>query len=149
MIRKRLQKLTGRAGGITLIELIIVITTLAVLLGLAVPIYRDYVVRANRTEALDILLSAAACQERIHTTRKLYDATRCNSHNFTSPNGQYKITMATSNADQNYTMTATPQSRQQATDSCGKLTLTDQGIRGSSKTTDVKKVADCWSGKKI
>lgn len=148
MTEKNLQRIRGKTSGFTLIELMIVIATLAVLLGLAVPSYRDYVVRANRSEALEILLAAAACQERIYTKSNQYDATRCDSNNVTSANGHYTITMATANANQNYTMTATPQSGQ-TSDSCGNLTLTDQGIRGSSKTNDVKKIADCWRGRKI
>ncbi len=136
-----------KSAGFTLIELMIVIATLAVLLGLAVPSYRDYVVRANRSEALDILLTTAACQERVYTKINQYDAARCDSA-ATTMNGLYTVSMATSNANQNFTLTATPQSGQ-AQDSCGNMTLTDAGVRGSSKTTDIKKIADCWRGKKI
>ena len=136
-----------KTAGFTLIELMIVIATLAVLLGLAVPSYRDYVVRANRAEALDILLTTAACQERVFTKINQYDTTRCDSAS-TTMNGHYTVSMTNSNANQNFTLTATPQSGQ-ANDSCGNLTLTDAGVRGSSKTTDVKKIADCWRGKKI
>lgn len=133
--------------GITLIELMVIIATLVVLLGLAVPSYRDYVIRVNRAEALDILLTTAACQERVFTRINQYDAARCDSA-ATTMNGHYTVSMTTSNADQNFTLTATPQSGQ-SNDSCGKLTLTDAGVRGSSKTTNVKKIADCWRGKKI
>lgn len=136
-----------KTAGFTLIELMIVIATLAVLLGLAVPSYRDYVVRANRSEALDILLTTAACQERVYTKINQYDTARCDSA-ATTMNGYYTISMTTSNANQNFTLTATPQGGQ-ANDSCGNMTLTDAGVRGSSKTTDVQKIADCWRGKKI
>jgi type IV pilus assembly protein PilE len=136
-----------KSAGITLIELLVVIAMLAVLLVLAVPSYRDYVVRANRSEALDILLTTAACQERVYTRIYRYDAARCDSA-ATTMNGYYTVSMATSNANQNFTLTATPQNGQ-VNDSCGNMTLTDAGVRGSSKTTDVKKIADCWRGKKI
>ena len=147
MRQNQMRKKPGRSSGFTLIELMIVIAILAILLGMALPSYRDYVVRSNRTEALDILLATAGCQERTYTKLNQYDVTRCNIGSTTN-NGYYVITMATSNANQNFTLTATPQSGQ-TEDSCGNLTLTDQGIRGSSKTADTKKVADCWRGKKI
>ncbi len=136
-----------KTAGFTLIELMIVIATVAVLLGLAIPSYRDYAARANRAEALDILLTTAACQERVYTKVNQYDTARCDSA-ATTMNGLYTISMTTSNANQNFTLTATPQNSQ-ANDSCGNMTLTDAGVRGSSETTDVQKIADCWRGKKI
>ena len=136
-----------KTAGFTLVELMIVIAILAVLLGMAFPAYRDYVLRTNRSEAIDIVLTIAACQERVFTKINRYAATRCDSA-ATTVNGHYTVSMTTSNANQNFTLTATPQSGQ-AYDSCGSLTLTDAGVRGSSKTTVVKKIADCWRGKKI
>ena len=147
MRQNHMRKKSGQSSGFTLIELMIVIATLAILLGMALPSYRDYVVRSNRTEALDVLLSTAGCQERTYTKLNQYDATRCTIGRATN-NGYYVITMATSNANQNFTLTATPQGGQ-TEDSCGNLTLTDQGIRGSSVTADVKKIADCWRGREI
>lgn len=136
-----------RPGGFTLIELMIVIAVIAILLGVALPSYRDYVVRANRSEALEILLTTAACQERIYTKLNRYDTARCDSA-ATTVNGYYTISMTTSNANQNYALTATPQNSQ-TEDSCGNLTLTDQGVHGSSETSDIQKIAECWRGRKI
>lgn len=133
--------------GFTLIELVIIIATLGVLFGLVVPSYLDYMVRANRSEALDVLLTTAACQEQVYARTRQYDTARCDSAT-TIVNGHYTISMTTSNANQNFTLTATPQ-KNQVKDSCGNLTLTDAGVRGSSRTYDVKKIADCWRGKKI
>ena len=113
-------------GGFTLIELMIVVAVIAILMGIALPSYRDYVVRANRSEALDILLTTAACQERIYTKLSRYDTARCDSA-ATTVSGLYTISMATSNANQNYTLSASPQNAQ-TEDSCGTLTLSDQGI---------------------
>jgi type IV pilus assembly protein PilA len=48
----------GPSGGFTLIELMIVIATIAVILALALPVYSNYIIRAKVTEALGIATSA-------------------------------------------------------------------------------------------
>ena len=45
--------------GFTLIELVIVVAIVGILSSIALPLYRDYVVRANRTEAKTALLGMA------------------------------------------------------------------------------------------
>lgn len=144
---KRMKVLAARMRGVTLIELMIVIAVVALLASLAVPSYREYVLRTNRMEAVNMLLDVAACQERGYIKFNQYATTRCLTPN-TTENGNYVITMTTTNTNQNYALTATPQGAQ-ANDSCVNLTLTDQGQRGSSATADAAKIADCWRGKKI
>lgn len=137
----------GNIRGMTLIELVIAIAVIAILTGLAVPNYRNYVLRANRAEAMDILLATAACQERVYTKFHQYDTGRC-MDDTTTPNGNYVLTMATANENQNYVLTATPQASQ-SEDTCGNLTLNDRGERGSSAAADAGQIADCWRGKRI
>ncbi len=47
-----------RSKGFTLIELMIVISVIAVLVALAVPVYKDYTVRAKVTEGLSLAAAA-------------------------------------------------------------------------------------------
>ncbi len=142
-----LKKPNSWVTGFTLIELLIVLAVIAVLAGLALPNYNAYVLRANRSEAIDILLATAACQERVYTKFHQYDTSRC-LENTTTQGGHYVLTMAVSNGNQNYLLTATPQDSQ-LQDSCGNLTLNDQGERGSSASTEISKIADCWRGRQI
>lgn len=65
--RKRL-----RIGGVTLIELMIVITILGVLVAIAIPAYRGYSERAQRTEAKDSLLRLQTQQERWYLNNNTY-----------------------------------------------------------------------------
>lgn len=59
-------------GGVTLIELMIVITILGILAAIAIPAYRGYTERAQRTEAKDSLLRLQTQQERWYLTNNTY-----------------------------------------------------------------------------
>jgi len=129
-------------GGFTLVEAMIVVALLAIGLSLAIPSYTGYVVRTHRTEAIESLLAAAACQERLYIRNNSYDAESCEGD---SAGGYYTITVTTSNTDQNFLASAVPQDGQ-TEDSCGTLTITDIGVKqaggegGSFART-------CWSGR--
>ena len=58
--------------GVTLVELLIVIVIIAVLGLIAVPSYRQYSMRAQRTEAKTALLRLAANQERFYLQNNTY-----------------------------------------------------------------------------
>jgi len=141
------KRVLKRVFGFSLIELMTVIAVVAILTTLAVPSYRQYVLRTNRMEAINILLEVASCQERIYVRFNQYDANRCGAA-ATTTNGLYTVSMTTSNANQNYTLTATAQGGQ-ANDTCVNLSLTDQGIRGTSASNVATDIAKCWKGKKI
>ena len=55
---------TRSASGVTFVELLVVLAIIGVLASLAWPSYRQYVVRAHRSEAIEALLATAAEQER-------------------------------------------------------------------------------------
>lgn len=142
-----MKRVLKRAFGFSLIELMTVIAVVAILMTLAVPSYRQYVLRTNRMEAINVLLEVASCQERIYVRLNQYDSNRCGAA-ATTTNGLYTVSMATSNSNQNYTLTATALGAQ-VNDSCVNLSLTDQGIRGTSASNVATDVAKCWKGKKI
>ncbi len=58
--------------GFTLVELLIVIVIIAILGLIAVPSYRQYSMRAQRTEAKTALLRLAANQERFYLQNNTY-----------------------------------------------------------------------------
>lgn len=137
-------------AGITLIELMIVIVIVAILASLAVPSYRDYVLRTNRMEAVNGLLEVAACQERVYIKQNQYDTASCDVTR-TTPNGHYGLGMAYDNTlgtQQGYTLTASANGGQ-TSDSCGNLTLTSTGTRGASAASTAAEIERCWKGKKI
>ena len=68
MIAKRI----NRISGFTLIELMVVLLIVGILGAVAVPTYRQYVIRSHRTEAKTALLRLAANQERHYLQNNTY-----------------------------------------------------------------------------
>ena len=68
MIAKRI----NRISGFTLIELMVVLLIVGILGAVAVPTYRQYVIRSQRTEAKTALLRIAANQERHYLQNNTY-----------------------------------------------------------------------------
>jgi len=61
-----------KSRGFTLIELMIVLLVIAVLASIAVPTYRQYVLRSHRVEAKSALLNVAAEQEKFYLQRNRF-----------------------------------------------------------------------------
>jgi type IV pilus assembly protein PilE len=136
------KKLRLTTDGITLVELVIVLAIVAILMMTAVPSYRNYVMRVDRGEAVNLLLQTAMCQERIYASTGSYDTGLCQS---SQPKKRYKLTFE--NADtrgQNYTAHAVPQGAQRH-DRCGNLSLNQSGDRSVSAVS--ASISECWSGR--
>lgn len=61
-------------GGFTLIELMVVVAIIGVLSAIALPAYRDYVVRSQLTEAVTNLTTLRADMERYYQDFRTYKA---------------------------------------------------------------------------
>jgi len=136
-----------RGLGFSLIELLIVVTMVAILASVAVPGYMQYTADARRGDGRQALLNAAQLLERCYTAHGRYDADDCNlidggslDGNVASQENYYVISEAASTINANtFTLVAVPQN-QQAGDECGNLTLDQTGARGASTGT----VGQCW-----
>lgn len=128
--------------GITLIELLIVVTVMGILLALAVPGYSNHMLRVNRTEAIRQLLQAAMCQERIHANRGSYDTSQCDMN---ASQQYYRISYQPPGTEGSaFVVIATPTGTQQA-EPCGSLLLNQDGARSISGVNI--SATKCWNGR--
>jgi len=88
--------------GFTLIELMIVVAVIGVLVAVALPSYRQHIIRAARVQAQTEMLELASLQEKIFLNSNGYSASVNAAYNGTSAGGLGR-TAGTSN-DGKYTL---------------------------------------------
>ena len=136
--------------GFTLIELMIVVVIVAVLMGIALPSYTEYVNKGRRSDAMSALLDVANKQEQFMFDRNSYTTTMTQlgfaADPLVSVEGHYNVDAVaggTGSIQTSYRLTATPLSTSPQDDDarCTSFTLTSTG----TKTATGTHAADCWS----
>ncbi len=135
-----------RTAGVTLIELLIVVAVIGILAAIAYPSYRQYVLRASRTEAKVALLQWAQVLEKCFTRFGTYSDPQCQAATNVaagslSPEGRYRVTPVAPITAMGYVLQAAPQGGQAGDTQCGVFTLDQTGQRG---VTGPGGVATCW-----
>jgi type IV pilus assembly protein PilE len=132
----------NRQSGVTLIELLLVVSIVGILAAIAYPNYRAHVMRATRTEAKVALQQSAQALEKCFTRYMSYMDANCPSNatlNRTTADGHYAISVArTANT---FTLTAAPAAGQVGDTECGSFLLDEVGrqtITGTGVATT------CW-----
>jgi len=129
-------------GGFSLPELVIVLAVMAILLALAVPTYRQYIVRADRADAIRSLLAVAGCQERIRANTGFYDTTRCIEGMATAAYS-FHIEPSGDTSSSGFEVIAEP--GQTDGKDCGALSLDHTGTRSISSEKGT--LSACWGGR--
>ncbi|HEX5651159.1 MAG TPA: type IV pilin protein [Steroidobacteraceae bacterium] len=134
----------SRQRGMTLIEVMIVVVIVAILASIAVPSYRNYVLRTHRTEARTALLALSAQQEKFYVQNNRYaDTAEIDDAPpsglgmpTTTENGWYTIAIVDGDAE-GYSATATATGGQADDTHCASFSIDEAGVKDA--TND-----DCW-----
>ena len=136
----------------TLVELLMVIVIVSILMAIAVPSYRGYILRAQRVEATRALVQAQAAQEKFFVQNNAY-ATTLNAAppaglgiNPLSETGLYDIAMTLTGGGTGFRVTATPRpGGAQSTDyRCATLTLDSNGLKTALDVASADTTRECW-----
>lgn len=136
-------------------EILVVVTIIGILMAIAIPSYQDYIRKARRGDAKSALLTTSQAMERFYTENSTYSAAALGSASTnvgktTSNDGYYTIafdsaptsatvcgaTTTTSPSASAFRLCATPTGAQ-TNDSCGKLSLSNTGIKNPT-------TGGCW-----
>jgi type IV pilus assembly protein PilE len=135
--------------GITLLELLIVLTVVGIMAALVLPGYRGYMLRVHRSEAMTALLQVQAAEETFYQRHNNYTddiaaaAPAGLGMSSTSTSGKYGLSIALSADGQTFVATATPArgGGQEADEDCLAFSIDVRGRRAVSGTRDAR---SCW-----
>lgn len=125
-----------RCAGLTLVELLLVLTVSAILAALAYPQYSQHMQRGRRAQAQANLLGATQFLQRFYAAQGVYSGAELPAA-YRSSDG-YQLSLVVGEEGQSFTLSATPQ---HADALCGTLHLADTGAKSQSGTG---RVMDCW-----
>lgn len=104
--------------GFNLIEMMVIVAIIAILASIALPSYRQYIIRSSRTAAQNELQKMSGLQEKIYLNSNAYTANLTTAYDGTTAGGlgitsgtttdnRYTISLSRPTT-QTYTLTATP-----------------------------------------
>ena len=133
----------NQSKGFSLIELMIVVVLIGIVSAIAMGMYGDSVIAANRSEGRALLSATATSLEKCRSLYGAYDSDNCNvADDVSSDSDYYEIDTTDDISATSFTLTATPVTGQpQVNDSdCTSLTLSNTGIKGGSGADSTA----CW-----
>jgi type IV pilus assembly protein PilE len=140
--------------GVTLIELLTVTVIIAVLASIAVPTYRSYVLRSNRTTATATLLRVQQAQEKFFLSNNAYSTklTESNANgglgipNVTDNGAFYDVSLDPASNATSYIVYAKARAATRQTDDtrCAQFSIDQNGVRKAQSSTSADTTAECW-----
>jgi type IV pilus assembly protein PilE len=139
-----------KAGGFTLIELMITVVIVAILASIAIPSYQAQIRKSHRTDARTALLDIAGREERFMSVKSAYSQVPTDvgysgttwGTGLTVGSGYYTVVVVVGTAPPTYTVTATATGTQQADTACATLSVNQLGQQTATGSTTAS--VDCW-----
>jgi type IV pilus assembly protein PilE len=139
-----------RGKGFTLVELMITLLVASILLGVAVPSYRRYVMRSQRTDATTALMRIQAAQEKFFLQYNTY-ATNLNDEPPAglglaeiSDGGFYDLDLEADAME--FRVSATPHAgtRQADDERCQQFEIDHTGVKRAKDGSGTDRTGECW-----
>jgi type IV pilus assembly protein PilE len=128
----------ARQKGFTLIELMIAVAILAIVMGIAIPSYTQWVLESGRADGKAELFRVAQQLERCFTRYSSYTDDDCDvAASYESEKGKYRVDVDAAATE--FSLTATAIGGQTSDDDCPTMTLDHRGVRGPEDTRE-----ECW-----
>ncbi len=127
--------------GYSLIELAITLVVIAILASIALPSYRQYILRSHRTDATRALQDVAAREESYFFSNNAYTSTLTDLGTSASAGGTYFQVQVASASSTAYSVTATAQGTQTQDVACTSFAINQAGQQTSVGTGTA---ATCW-----
>ena len=141
----------GRHRGVTLLELLVAVTLVGLLSGIAYPSYRAQVLRAHRLEAIEALLAVAAAQERFHVAHGRYAERFAAGEEpglrlpAITAGGRYELALSVPDPS-DFVAAARPRrgSGQEADQRCSEFSIRANGARSALDRRGTDSTTVCW-----